>query len=295
MKIYQMKEIHNKKRFHSTPYLLLVPSMTLFTLFSFLPFLQSIFLSLTVTDKKGTVISWAGVDNYIRLFTRSSFLKIMGNTMWFALLVGAFTFIIAVALALLCVEQRKGSRIYQTMFAVPMAIASAPASAIFLFVFKQNGMINMLTGLDISWLTSVDFAIYAVAFATVWLSIGASFIFLLVGFRAVPEELLESAKIDGAGKLRRVFSIMLPVASPQIFFVIFLNITNSFKAFGQIKLLTGGGPANSTETLIYSIYKEAILNGRFETACTLSLILFFIILVVTRAQMFTEKRMVHYQ
>ncbi len=292
---FKNTEKTKKKRVKVLPYLMLTPCIVLFTTFCFWPFIRSIYLSMTITDKRGSVVSWAGFSNFVRLFSKPSFLKILENTFWFAILVAVFTFLTAITLALLSVEQRKFSRVYQTMFSLTMAIASAPASAIFLFVFKKNGLMNMITGLDTAWLTSADTAIYAVAFATVWLSIGASFIFLLVGFRAVREELLESAKIDGAGRLRRIFSIMIPIASPQIFFVIFLNITNSFKAFGQIKLLTGGGPASSTETLIYSIYKEAILSGRIETACVLSLILFVIIFLVTRIQWFLEKRMVHYQ
>jgi sn-glycerol 3-phosphate transport system permease protein len=284
-----------KRHINLVPYFMIIPCIVLFSLFSFWPFIRSIYLSMTITDKRGTVISWAGLDNFIRLFNKLSFMKVMGNTFKFAALVAVFTFLLATILALLSVEQRKYGRVYQTMYSLTMAIASVPASVIFIFVFKKNGLLNMIIGGDTAWLTTVGTAIYAVAFATVWLSIGASFIFLLVGFRAVEVELLESATIDGAGKLRKIFSIMIPIASPQIFFVIFLNITNSFKAFGQIKLLTGGGPANSTETLIYSIYKEAIMNGRFETACALSLILFLVIFVVTRIQMFFEKKTVHYQ
>jgi len=116
----------------------------------------------------------------------------------------------------------------------------------------------------------------------------------LVGFRNVPEELLESATLDGAGVLRKTFNILIPLASPQIFFVIFLNITNSFKAFTQIKLLTEGGPNNATNTLIYSMYRNAILNNRYETACVQAILLFLVIFIITRIQNIFEKRMVFY-
>ena len=125
--------------------------------------------------------------------------------------------------------------------------------------------------------------------------IGVSFIFLLVGFRNVPEDLLESAYLDGAGPLRRIWHIILPIASPQMFFVLFLNISSSFKSFAQIKLLTGGGPANQTKTLIYFIYENAIINGRFETACVQALFLFGMIFLLTRIQFMLEKKVVHYQ
>ena len=103
-------------------------------------------------------------------------------------------------------------------------------------------MLNNILGTDISWLTTKSTAFWCVVAMTVWQHIGTSFIFLLVGFRNVPEDLLESAWLDGAGPLDRIRKIILPLASPQIFFVLFLNINNSFKCFNQIKLLTQGGP-----------------------------------------------------
>lgn len=139
------------------------------------------------------------------------------------------------------------------------------------------------------------YAFWAVCAMTTWMHVGVSFIFLLVGFRNVPEELLESARLDGAGPIRRIRHIIIPIASPQIFFVLFLNIANSFRSFAQIKLLTGGGPANQTKNLIYYIYENAIINGRFETACVQAIFLFILIFIVTKIQFALEKRMVHYQ
>ena len=278
-----------------TPYLLLVPSMALFAMFTFWPFLKTIILSFSYTDKKGDFVKWAGIRNYIRVITSSTFPKIMGNTLLFALLVGVFTLLVAMLLALLSASREKGSRLYEVMYSLPMAVASAPAASIFIFLMrKDGGLINQMLGTDISWLRDPKWALLAVAFVTVWLSIGASYIFLLVGFRNVPEDLLESARLDGAGPVRRAFSVLIPVASPQIFFVVFLNISNAFKAFGQIKLLTEGGPNNATNTLIYSMYKNALLNGRYETACVQAVFLFLIIFIVTRAQHALEERTVFY-
>ena len=197
--------------------------------------------------------------------------------------------------ALLATKKVRFSKLYQTMYALPMAIASSPAAAIFLFIYRQkNGLLNNILGTEIGWLTDSSYAIWAVCGMTIWMHIGTSFIFLLVGFRNVPEDLLESARLDGAGPVRRAFSVLIPVASPQIFFVVFLNISNAFKAFGQIKLLTEGGPNNATNTLIYSMYKNALLNGRYETACVQAVFLFLIIFIVTRAQHALEERTVFY-
>jgi len=182
------------------------------------------------------------------------------------------------------------------MYALPMAIASSPAAAIFLFIFRQkNGLLNNLLGTSISWTTKLPYAFWAVCSMTIWMHVGISFIFLLVGFRNVPEEVLESAWLDGAGPLARIRHILIPMASPQLFFVLFLNISSSFRSFAQIRLLTGGGPANGTKNLIYYIYENAMINGRFETACVQAVVLFILIFSITQIQFALEKRMVHYQ
>lgn len=284
-----------RKKFQITPYLLMLPSIALFTMFTFWPFLKTIILSFSYTDKKGDFVGWAGFSNYVRVASGNLFSKTMTNTLLFALMVGVGTLLVAIVLALLSASREKGSRLYEVMFALPMAVASAPAASIFTFAMrKEGGIINSVLGTDIAWLQDPDWALVAVAIVTVWLSIGSSFIFLLVGFRNVSEDLLESAKLDGAGPIRRAVNILIPVASPQIFFVVFLNITNSFKAFAQIKLLTDGGPNNSTTTLIFSMYKNAIMNGRYETACVQAIFLFLIIFMITRIQNALEDRTVFY-
>lgn len=283
------------KRQTPTPYLLLAPSIILFSVFSFWPFIKTIILSFSVTDKKGNFVKWVGLMMYQKVITSKNFPKIFANTWKFAAMVCLGTFIVSMFLALLSASKERGSRLYEVLYALPMAVASAPASSIFVFLMrKENGFFNTLLGTDIAWIQDPNWALIAVAFVTVWLGIGSSYIFLLVGFRNVPEELIESAILDGAGPVRRAFSILIPLASPQIFFVIFLNITASFKAFAQIKLLTGGGPNNATNTLIWSMYQNALLNQRFETACVYAMILFVVIFGVTRVQNYFENRTVYY-
>lgn len=292
-----MKQNGSGKRKKSilTPYLLLAPSIVLFVMFTFYPFLKTIFLSFSVTDKRGDFVKFVGISNYKRVITGRAFNQILNNTLKFALMVGLGTLVIALLLALISAAKEKGSQIYEILYALPMAVASTPAASIFFFLMrKENGFLNTLLGANVAWLQDMQWALISVAMVTVWLSIGASYIFLLVGFRNVPEDLIESAIIDGAGPIRRAFSIMIPVASPQIFFVIFLNITNSFKAFAEIKLMTEGGPNKSTTTLIYNMYQNAFLNGRYETACVQAILLFLMIFVVTRVQRFLENRTVFY-
>lgn len=292
----KQSQIAGAKKLNITPYLLILPMTLLFIAFTYFPFLKAIFLSFSVTKRSGDFAKWVGFANWARIFSKSEFWQISLVTIKFAMINLVFTLGIALFFSLLSSSKVAGGKAYQMLFSLPMAIASAPTAAIWTFLFKQEGgILNWILGASFAWTQETSTALTACAIVNVWMNVGAAFIFLLVGFRNVPNELMESATIDGASALRKVISIQIPMASPQIFFVMFLSIITSFTAFAPIRLLTNGGPANSTTTLIYSVYKNAIINGRFETACVYSMALFFLIFITTRVQFFFEKRMVHYQ
>ena len=138
-----------------TPYLLLAPSIILFTVFSFWPFLKTIVLSFSVTDKKGNFVKWVGLKMYQRVFSSKTFGQIFANTWKFAAMVCLGTFIVAMFLALLSASKERGSRLYEVLYALPMAVASAPASSIFVFLMrKENGFFNTLLGTNIAWIQS---------------------------------------------------------------------------------------------------------------------------------------------
>lgn len=278
----------------ASAYIWLLPAIILFTTFTFYPFVKTIYLTFFLTNAAGQPVRFVGLNNYIRIFGSEGFSNTLFLTFKFAALVGLGTFVMSMFLALLAASKQRGGRIYEIMFSLPMAVASAAASIIWNFVFAPRaGVMNYLLGTQFLWLSDTNLALYVVALVTIWSGIGASFIFLMVGFRNVPTELLESAAIDGASPLDRVFKILIPLASPQIFFVIFLNIAGSFQAFAQIRLLTRGGPLQSTNVLIYSVYDMAFNNNRFESACVLALTLFVIIFLVTRIQFYFEKKVVY--
>ena len=269
----------------------------IFGLFVFFPFIKTITYSFSLTNSAGSPVTWVGFENYTRLFKDAQFRHSLWLSFKFALLVGIPSILVGFVLAVLALKKRRLSAVFETMYALPMAIASAPAAAIWsqLLTSNESGIINYILGTNIGWLLDPKYALYSIAFVTVWLSSGINFIFLLTGFRNVPDDVIESATIDGAGYMTRLFRILVPMASPQIFFVVFFNITTSFQAFAQIRLLTEGGPQYSTNVLVYSIYQAGIRDGRFETAFAQSIVLFIIILVITCVQFRFEKRMVNYQ
>ena len=284
-----------RKRIPITPYLMLLPTCLVFGVFVFYPFLRTIYLSFCMTNAVGDIVKWVGLRNFQWLFASRQFWNSLFVSFRFAFLIGVPTFLISFFLALTANKRMRGIRLYETMCALPMAVASAPAAAIWFLIYSSgSGILNYIFQTNVRWLQDRQVAIYAVALVTIWMNAGVSFIFLLTGLRNVPAELLESATLDGAGYFSKLFHITIPMASPQIFFVIFLSITTSFQSFAQIKLLTQGGPTYSTEILVYSIYRTAFQDNRFERACAMSLILFLIIFLITRIQFFVEKKGVHY-
>lgn len=285
------KPLKKLKRNPTTPYILLLPAVFLFAMFVIYPFIKTLYLSFTLTNARGEVVKFFGLNNYIRLFSSDSFWMSVKVSFKFAALVGIPAFLIGFVLALMASNQLRGSRLYEVMYSMPLAVASAPAAAIwFMILNPATGILNYILRSHNNWLSDPKLALVSVAMVTVWCITGTTFIFLLTGFRNVPTELLESASIDGAGYLRKVFNIIVPVASPQIFFVIFFDTIQSFQTFAQIKLLTDGGPSYKTETLVFSLYRTAFLDARWETACALSVILFLIIFLITRIEFLFESK-----
>lgn len=278
-------------------YMLIFPMVLSITIFSFYPFVKTIISSFSVTDEFGGWIKWAGTTFWKMMLESKTndFGKMVKTTLIFAVMNFAMTLGLAGLLALLTTKKTKCSRIYQTLFALPMAVASATASIVWKFILNSDGgLLNTWLGTDIEWLNNPSVAIWMVAIVTSWCHLGHSYLFLLAGFRGVSEDVQEAAIVDGAGKFTRAVRIMIPMASPQIFFVVFTNIISSLKTFTQINLLTNGGPGGTTSTLMYGIYWRQY-NGEYEAACCLSIVLFLVIFLITRIQFLYEKKLVHYQ
>lgn len=277
------------------PYLYLIPCLLGFFIFMFYPFIKTIFLSFNITNANGDAVEFVRFDNYKELLSSPDFIASIGVTLKFVVITAIPAIIIGLILAILANKKLKGSKLYEVMFAMPMAVSSAAAAVIWMLLFHPSiGIINYVLKVQIGWLTDEKFAIFSVALVTVWLNVGLNFIFILTGLKNIPDELSESAQIDGAKSGRKFFRLTLPLISPTLFFVFFINMINSFQSFGQIKLLTQGGPANSTNVIVHEIYREAFFNNRFETACAESIILFFIILIITLIQLKFEKKGVYY-
>lgn len=296
MKLVKQNVRVKKKKVRALPYLLIAPPIMFFAVFNFYPFIKTVVSSFSITTEFGNWLGWAGLTHWKMLFSNDRFWRIVGTTFKFAGMNLVMTFFAAMVLALISAKKAKGQRIYQTLYALPLAIASSPAAVMWQFIYRADaGLLNEFLGTDIAWLATERTALTCVAVVTTWTHIASSFIFLLAGFRNVSDDLIEASMLDGAGPIVRAVKIMIPMASPQIFFVLFLNIVRAFKTFNQIKLLTQGAPGGSTTTLMFEVYHKSMISGQFESACCTAIVMFIIIFLTTRIQFLFEKKMVHYQ
>ncbi len=281
-------------------YLFLAPSLLLFGVFLFYPLLKSVYLSLHSTDPAGRIAAYVGFDNFTALFTSGLFLDGIRVTALFALLTVPTGLLLALVLAALTHNQLRGKRLFQFAFSLPMVLSVGSAAVIWKFLFHPTlGMLNYLLELagmtPVAWLVNPDTALLSISLMTVWMNLGFNYIILSSGMQGISDEIYESARIDGAGAATVFRKITLPLLSPTLFFVLVVSIISAFQAFGQINILTAGGPMNSTNVFVYSIYREAFVNFRFGTGSAQALMLFLVIMLLTLIQFKWVERKVHYQ
>nr|WP_208420362.1 sugar ABC transporter permease [Paenibacillus lupini] len=277
----------------------MLPSLAGFSVFLFYPFLKSFYLSLHSMNPRGQIVEFVGFDNFIDILTSDHFYQSLKTTFFFALLTIPACIFIAVCLALLTYKKNKINLIFQLIFASTIAVPIGNASVIWKLLFHPTaGMFNYFLSLfgisPVGWLTNPAYALLSVSMMTVWISIGFTYLLLLSGIKGIPEDLYESAKIDGAGSFSIVRRITLPLLSPVLFFISVISVISALQSFSQINILTEGGPVNSTNVVVYDLYQEAFVNYRFGTGSAQAIILFLIILLFTIIQFRLSERKVHY-
>lgn len=280
--------------------LFLLPSILLFSIFVFYPMIRTIYLSFFLTNASGETTVFVGLENYLNMFTSPIFLKSIQSTFLFVLYTVPATILISLFLAIIANEKLKGIGFFRTIFSSTMGISVAAASVFWMYLFNPTmGLLNHFLqsiGVEsIGWLTDPAWALFSVSVTTVWMNIGFTFLVLLGGLQSIDSYLYESADIEGAGYFYKLRRITLPMLSPTLFFVLTVSIINAFQTFGQIDILTHGGPQNETNLIVYSIYREAFVNYQFGSASAQAVVLFILILLMTALQFKLGERKVHYQ
>lgn len=280
--------------------LYLLPSIILFGMFVYYPMIKTIYLSFFLTNQNGIPVYFNGIENYTYIFTSDEFRNSMKATFLFVIYTVPASVIIALMMAILANEKLKGVGFFRTMFSSTMGISVAASAVIWLFLFHPSvgAFNNILAAMNlpgVQWLLDPDWALLSISLTTIWMNIGFNFLVILGGLQNIDESLYESATIDGAGYWTKLRRITLPMLSPTLFFIITISLINAFQSFGQIDILTKGGPIQSTNLVVYSIYKEAFVNYQFGTASAQAIVLFIVVLIVTILQFKFGERKVHYQ
>lgn len=280
--------------------LYLTPSLAIFAAFVFIPLVQSIRLSTFLTDPLGRAAKFVGLLQYQRLFDNPLFINSFMRSVQFVLYTVPTTLVIAMVLALLGNLRLRRIDVFRMIFSITIAVSGATASLIFTYLYTPSlGWLNYLlslVGIDaVPWLISERTALPAVALTTVWLQVGLNTVILLAGMQGIAEELYESAMIDGATAWSKFRHITLPLLSPTLFFLLIVDMLAAFQTFTQIHVMTSGGPLDSTNVLVFSIYREFYFNGKYGFAAAQSIMLFIIILILTTIQFGVVEKRVHYE
>ncbi|GIN40855.1 glycerol-3-phosphate ABC transporter permease [Heyndrickxia oleronia] len=302
LNLQYVEQVKKKQRIRNFLHglLFLLPSILLFSIFVFYPMIRTIYLSFFLTNASGETTVFVGLENYLNMFTSPIFLKSIQSTFLFVLYTVPATIVISLFLAIIANEKLKGIGFFRTIFSSTMGISVAAASVFWMYLFNPTmGLLNQFLqsiGVEsIGWLTDPAWALFSVSVTTVWMNIGFTFLVLLGGLQSIDSYLYESADIEGAGYFYKLRRITLPMLSPTLFFVLTVSIINAFQTFGQIDILTHGGPQNETNLIVYSIYREAFVNYQFGSASAQAVVLFILILLMTALQFKLGERKVHYQ
>jgi len=285
---------------HKTlPYLLLAPQLIITVVFFFLPAGQAMWQSFRLEDAFGLSSEFVGLENFAALFRQSNYLESFRVTAVFSALVAGIGLAVSLVLAVMANRVLRGASLYKTMLIWPYAVAPAVVGVLWLFLFSPSvGIIAvLLRNIGIDWNPRLDGdqAMILVLIASIWKQVSYNFLFFLAGLQSIPRSLIEAAAIDGASPTRRFWTIVFPLLSPTAFFLLVVNIIYAFfDTFAVIDTTTQGGPGTSTAILVYKVYSDGFRGLDLGSSAAQSVILMFIVVLLTAIQFRYIDRKVNY-
>jgi sn-glycerol 3-phosphate transport system permease protein len=267
---------------------LLAPSIVIFVVFFFRPFLNLLYWGTFESRANGAFFEKVGLRQYREQLTSADFREGLWHSVQFVLYTVPAGLILGILLAVAAHRRLRGIRAFQAIFSSTLASSVAVTSVIFLY------LLHPVVGVfRVNWLTNPDWAMFAVSLSSIWQNMGLAFIIVLAGLQNVPDEVMEAATLDGYGPVRRLLRITLPLISPVLMFLIVVLVIFGLQAFAQVDILTGGGPAGVTETLVFKI-NRLVRPDNIGIGAVYAVGLFFVTLAVTAAQFVILERRVHY-
>jgi sn-glycerol 3-phosphate transport system permease protein len=278
------------------PYALLAPQIAVTLVFFFWPAAQAVWFSFQLQDAFGLRTEFVGLENFKSLFADPHYLASFRTTAVFSALVAFSGIAISLLFATMADRVLRGALAYKTLLIWPYAVAPAIAGVLWAFLFAPSiGIVTYVlkrAGIDWNWIIQGDQAMLLVVIASVWKQISYNFLFFLAGLQSIPKSLIEAAAIDGAGPMRRFWTVVFPLLSPTTFFLLVVNVVYAFfDTFGVIDATTQGGPAQATQILVYKVYYDGVKAADLGGSSAQSVILMAIVITLTAVQFrFVERR-----
>lgn len=281
------------------PFWLLAPQLFILLLFFFIPSIRALIQAFQLTDPFGATTQWVGFQNFERLFRSGVYWSSAQVTLIFTIAQNVLTLSLALLLAFASNHILRGRGVYRTVLLLPYAIAPAIAGIMLAFLFnpRVGPVAHMLQGLGFDWDPNRNswHALSLIVMAASWKHICYNYIFLVAALLSVPQSILESAYLDGAGPIQRFLRISLPMITPTLFFLIVINfVYGLFETFAIVDATTRGGPAGATSILVYKVYQDGFVTLDLGSSAAQSVVLMALALFLTFAQFRFVERRVNY-
>jgi multiple sugar transport system permease protein len=283
---------------------MLLPSFIGFFVFVLLAVVMSLGLSFSdwgLTGWKG----FAGFSNYQALWRDPIFWRTARNTVFYIVTIVPLQLIFGLAIAVALNQGIRGRGFYRMIYFMPVVTTIVAGAIVFRLILSNNGPLADVvywfanfTGLPISppnWLNSTRYSKWAVVMLTIWKNVGFTMVIYLAALQGVPQSLYDAAETDGANGWQRFRHVTLPMISPTTFFLMLLQMIGAFQLFTEPFVMTRGGPANSSMTVVQYIYQNAFEFGRMGKAAAIAWFLFIFIFIFTLIQNQLQDRWVHYE
>jgi multiple sugar transport system permease protein len=271
-----------------------------YLVFSLIPMISTVYLSLTSWDIISGKPELIGIDNYINIFTTKEFYIVMQNTFKYIIIYIPLMVVSSLFVALLFNTDGKGVSVFRVLLFIPVLTSWVAGAMIWRTALStQYGLVNNLLKLigitGPGWLTDPNWSMVSIALVSVWKDLGFFSLILFGGLRGIDKSMVEASKVDGANTLQVFRYITLPMVTPTLFFVLITSIVNSFQLFPQVMVMTQGGPLGSTQVMVERIYNYGFRYYQMGYAAALAVILFLIILLITLIQLKLQKKWVYYE
>lgn len=282
------------------PYLVLLPAVIYMLIFIGYPLIYNLILSfqdVSLTNLNTGETSFLGLQNYREVLNHPTFWRALRNTFTYTFVSIFFQFTIGFALSLFFSKQFKGSELMRGLIMVAWLIPLTVTALLFRFMMgSEAGIANQvllsigLISQPIQFLSSTSFALYSIIFANIWVGIPFNMLLISTGLSNLPEDIYESASLDGATAFQKFFYITMPLLKPVLLIVVMQGFIYTFKVFDLVFVMTGGGPLNSTEVLSTFAYRQSFSDFQFSLGATTSNILFVIMFVISLYYLYLNKK-----